>query len=75
MLPGIVLFFTIKWRNRSKRLKNPNLAHLSLSEFNPCGDMIKLILDEHDDLAESFKKFTEKEFSVENVLAYVSLYS
>ncbi len=37
--------------------------------------MIKLILDEHDDLAESFKKFTEKEFSVENVLAYVSLYS
>jgi hypothetical protein len=69
-VPGVVLFYTIKWNRRAKRQVQPDRLSISLSVCNPCGAMVQLILEEDVELANLFKKFTEKEFSVENVLAY-----
>jgi hypothetical protein len=69
-VPGVVLYHTIKWRKRKRKMERKS-SDLDLRVCNPSGGMVKLILEDPE-LAELFKKFTEREFSVENVLAYVS---
>jgi hypothetical protein len=74
--PGVPLIFAILWYARSKnRGKGPlEDGVIDLAIYNRCEETITQILSSSDKkLAEMFKSFTMKEFSIENVLLYYDI--